>query len=46
MAQVLSFGKEPFSNGVGTFSTRGDATGIIVYKGYIVAEWERPSGWT
>lgn len=43
VAQALSFGKEPFSAGVGPFSTRGDATGVIVYKGYIVAEWGDPT---
>jgi CubicO group peptidase (beta-lactamase class C family) len=43
IAQALSFGKEPFSSGVGPFSTRGDATGIIVYKGYVVAEWGDPN---
>ncbi len=39
IAQVLSFGKEPFSDGVGPFSTRGSAAGIIIYKGYIVSSW-------
>jgi CubicO group peptidase (beta-lactamase class C family) len=43
VAQSLSFGKEPFSEGVGPFETRGDQTGIIVYKGYIVAEWGEPN---
>jgi hypothetical protein len=38
-AQSLSFGKEPFSEGVGPFAERGDPTGIIIYKGYIVAQW-------
>lgn len=42
LAQVQSFGKEPFSEGIGPFSDRGDPTGIIVYKGYIVAEWGEP----
>ncbi len=43
LAQALSFGKEPFSEGIGPFAERGDATGIIVYKGYIVAEWGEPA---
>ncbi|SEV91818.1 Beta-lactamase [Chitinophaga sp. YR573] len=43
IAQALSFGKEPYSDGVGPFSERGDPTGIIIYKGYIVAEWGDPS---
>lgn len=42
IAQALSFGKEPFSQGVGPFADRGEPTGIIVYKGYIVAEWGDP----
>jgi len=38
-AQVLNFGKEPFSDAIGPFSTRGVETGIIIYKGYIIATW-------
>lgn len=41
-AQVESFGKEPFGEGIGPFADRGDPTGIIIYKGYIVAEWGEP----
>jgi hypothetical protein len=37
-----SFGKEPFGEGIGPFADRGDATGIIIYKGYIVAQWGEP----
>lgn len=37
-----SFGKEPFGEGIGPFEERGDATGIIVYKGYIIATWGEP----
>src|SRR5579859_3858340 len=36
LAQIESFGKEPFSDGIGPFADRGEPTGIIVYKGYIV----------
>ena len=39
LSQALSFGKEPFSDGVGPFAERGDPSGIILYKGYIVASW-------
>jgi len=39
IAQVFSFGKEPFSDGVGPYSTRSSAAGIIIYKGYIVSGW-------
>jgi hypothetical protein len=37
-----SFGKEPYGFAIGPFADRGDPTGIIVYKGYIVAEWGEP----
>lgn len=37
-----SFGKEPFGDGIGPFADRGEPTGIIVYKGYIVATWGEP----
>ena len=39
LSQALSFGKEPFSDGVGPFSERGDPSGMIIYKGYIIASW-------
>lgn len=43
LAQAESFGRgEPFDAGVGPFATRGPATGLIIYKGYIVAEWGEP----
>ncbi|MGI4729817.1 MAG: serine hydrolase domain-containing protein [Janthinobacterium lividum] len=42
ISQALSFGKEPFGEGIGPFAERGDPTGIIIYKGYIVAEWGDP----
>jgi hypothetical protein len=38
-----TFGKEPFGEGIGPFAERGQPTGIIVYKGYIVASWGEPS---
>lgn len=43
LAQQESFGKaEPFDEIVGPMKTRGEPTGIIIYKGYIVAEWGEP----
>ncbi|MBD0350332.1 MAG: serine hydrolase, partial [Flavisolibacter sp.] len=42
IAQAMTFGKEPFGEGIGPFSDRGDATGVIVHKGYIIAEWGEP----
>ena len=38
-----SFGKEPFGEAVGPFKDRGAPTGLIIYKGYIVAEWGEPA---
>jgi CubicO group peptidase (beta-lactamase class C family) len=37
-----TFGKEPFGDGIGPFADRGEPTGLIVYKGYIVAVWGEP----
>lgn len=42
LAQAESFGREPFDEPVGPFKERGEPTGIIVYKGMIVAEWGDP----
>ena len=41
-AHYLSFGREPYGDGVGPFKERGPATGLIVRRGYIVAEWGEP----
>ncbi len=38
-----SFGKEPYGYAVGPFADRGEPTGVVVYKGYIVAEWGEPN---
>ena len=37
-----TFGREPYGNAVGPFKDRGDATGVILRHGYIVAEWGDP----
>lgn len=42
-AQVMSFGREPFGQGIGPFSERGEPTGIVLHKGFIIAEWGEPS---
>jgi len=42
ISQIMSFGKEPFGEGTGPFSTRGEQTGIIIHKGYIIASWGEP----
>lgn len=39
LAQIYNFYKEPISDGVGPFAERKSSSGVIVYKGYIVASW-------
>ena len=41
-----TFGREPFGYAIGPIKDRGEPTGIIVHKGYIVAEWGDRCGWT
>ena len=41
-AHYQTFGREPHGQPVGPFRMRGDPTGIIVRRGYIVAEWGDP----
>lgn len=43
LSHAMSFGKEPFGSGIGPFADRGDATGIIIHKGYIIASWGEPT---
>ncbi len=43
IAQAMTFGKEPFSDAIGPLAERGEPSGIIIYKGYIIAEWGEPS---
>lgn len=43
ISHYQSFGKEPFGEGIGPFAERGDPTGVIIYKGYIVATWGEPA---
>ncbi len=40
---LRSFGREPLGDAVGPFTTRAPQTGLIIYKGYIVAEWGDPA---
>jgi CubicO group peptidase (beta-lactamase class C family) len=37
-----TFGREPFGYAIGPIKDRGAETGIIVHKGYVVAEWGEP----
>ncbi len=39
---LRTFAKEPFGEAIGPFADRGDETGLIIYKGYIIAQWGEP----
>jgi CubicO group peptidase (beta-lactamase class C family) len=41
-AHYLTFGREPHGEAIGPFTVRGDPTGVIVRRGYVVAEWGEP----
>ncbi|WP_373398240.1 serine hydrolase [Algoriphagus halophilus] len=34
-----AFGREPFGYPIGPMKMRGPATGLIIYKGYVVGQW-------
>ncbi len=42
LGQTQTFGQAPFGELVGPTKDRGDATGIVIRNGYIVAEWGEP----
>src|SRR3981189_3064361 len=42
MNHYQTLGREPFGYAIGPIKERGDPTGIIIHKGYIVAEWGDP----
>src|SRR6266481_929422 len=42
MNHYQTFGRKPFGYAIGPIQERGDPTGIIIHKGYIVAEWGDP----
>ncbi|HEX8693105.1 MAG TPA: serine hydrolase [Longimicrobium sp.] len=42
VAHYQTFGREPFGEAIGPFKERGEASGMIVRRGYIVAEWGDP----
>ncbi|MDQ1090047.1 serine hydrolase [Siphonobacter sp. SORGH_AS_1065] len=42
MSHYQSFGKEPYGFAIGPFAERGEPTGLIIYKGYVVASWGEP----
>src|SRR5437762_6775719 len=37
-----TFGREPFGYAIGPIKDRGPETGIVVHRGYVVAEWGEP----
>lgn len=43
LAHFQTFGREPYGEPIGQFKDRGDATGVIIRNGYIVAEWGDPN---
>jgi CubicO group peptidase (beta-lactamase class C family) len=43
MNHYLTFGREPYGEGIGPFKARGDMTGIVLRHGYLVAEWGEPT---
>lgn len=43
LAHYLSaFGREPFGFPIGPMKDRGSATGLVIYKGFVIAEWGDP----
>ena len=40
---LSSFGREPLGDAVGPFTVRAPQTGLIVHRGYIIAEWGDPA---
>src|SRR5262245_52625283 len=42
MNHYQTFGREPFGYAIGPIRERGEPTGLIVHRGYIVAEWGEP----
>ena len=42
LTQAMQYGKEPYSDPIGPMANRGPATGLIIYKGYIIAQWGNP----
>ncbi|HEX6278802.1 MAG TPA: serine hydrolase [Pyrinomonadaceae bacterium] len=43
LAHFQTFGREPYGEPIGQFKDRGDATGLIIRNGYVVAEWGDPN---
>ena len=43
ITQAMQYAKEPFGDPVGPMIDRGGLSGLIIYKGYIIAEWGDPT---
>ena len=41
-AHYATFGREPFGQGIGPFTPRGPASGVILRGGYVIASWGDP----
>ena len=44
MNHYQNFGREPFGYAIGPIKERGEPTGVIIHRGYVVAEWGNPLG--
>jgi CubicO group peptidase (beta-lactamase class C family) len=42
MNHYQTFGREPFGQAIGPIKERGDPTGLVIHRGYIVAQWGDP----
>jgi len=38
----MTFGREPLGEAIGPFTVRAPQSGLIIHKGYIIAEWGEP----
>lgn len=43
VAQLEDFWREPYLEAQGPFGKRGDPTGLIIYRGYIIDQWGDPA---
>ena len=43
ITQAMQYAKEPFGDPVGPMMDRGGLSGLIIYKGFIIAEWGDPT---
>jgi CubicO group peptidase (beta-lactamase class C family) len=43
MNHYQTFGREPFGYAIGPIRERGDPTGIVVHRGFIIAQWGDPT---